>query len=1127
MPPLAQRLRRALTVEPGEGRIVGWAAVTLFLIEWASVAVSNASDTLFLKRVGVEYLPIVFLVNSVLLTGTTLAAGRLTLRFDLRRLLTGSFLGLAGLLFVLWVLVVVAAPGIATTLVILSKQIDVIASLMFWTIVSGMMTSRQGKRLVALMTAGGTLGTILGSFTSGPLGKLFGIPALLAVAAVAFVAAALATVPLGRSARPRLYRGIARAVPEQEQQQSLRAFWRDSSLFRVLVCTSFLAGVLGPMLYYEFSCAADLATRTADGEQKLLALYGQLRGWINVGVLAVQIGGSAALFRLIGVPLAATLAPMAYLVGLGGLSLRFGLPTAMPATMGTSVLDHTVYEPAQRILTALLPLRMRTAATSLIQGPAKRSGAALGSLIILAVVAIFEDPSRVALVALPIAALWIALSLSLWRNYPNLLLDAASVRRGESDDDEPHVAFLDAGTLGTLQRSLEGEDQGLCRAACGLFADAPPGIAVEALTRAIAVAPKANRQLLLQTLDRALAETGAIERSSGGANLVPMAERVASSLHHALDRSSELTSLERARLLHILGRALSLRSASAGVRRTLDEACSHESEAVRLAARLACMRAGLQKFSPAELDEALAAAVAAEDPATRATAIAELRLELVRGDHGLDSWSKRLAMLVSPLHAQAPLADADAKEKAEGEETLSERALAVEALADVALSHRDAMTELAPVVLAHVNDRDPGLRSAVLRFVGNAGLSSHAGMLAERLSSRNGVEAAAARRALEVLGPAAVEALLHALRHGGRRGRAVLPAMLRDIRVDHSVLRAVIDREIDRSRELLVVLGVLDASAVSRLLLQRLREQVDESLRVVLELLAAVLDDDRIASVCRSLGPAWNVRDRAVLLEALEALLPAAEGARILPLLEDQSAQRLALIAARALNRPWPTLEEAISRALASHDGLTIALVAATIDRDLLAGVAPWLDVDAAVRVFSASPGHVARAEASGHSELPAESADREEVEMLSQVETMLHLRALDWFEGLPTRQLSELAKVVRELKLPDGSVIVTEGEFDDRMFFIVSGKVRIHKAGKFVAEIGAPDFFGEMAVFDGETRSATAIAAGEVRLLRLARNDLFEVMEEQPVIGIGICQTLVRRVRNMLNERSPVTPES
>lgn len=95
-------------------------------------------------------------------------------------------------------------------------------------------------------------------------------------------------------------------------------------------------------------------------------------------------------------------------------------------------------------------------------------------------------------------------------------------------------------------------------------------------------------------------------------------------------------------------------------------------------------------------------------------------------------------------------------------------------------------------------------------------------------------------------------------------------------------------------------------------------------------------------------------------------------------------------------------------------------------------------------------------------------------------------------------------------------------------MYFIVRGAVRIDKGGSPVAELGPRDFFGEMAVFDGETRSATATAVGEVGLLRLARSDLFEVMEDQPAIGIGICQTLVRRVRNLLDERSvAATPRS
>lgn len=137
---------------------------------------------------------------------------------------------------------------------------------------------------------------------------------------------------------------------------------------------------------------------------------------------------------------------------------------------------------------------------------------------------------------------------------------------------------------------------------------------------------------------------------------------------------------------------------------------------------------------------------------------------------------------------------------------------------------------------------------------------------------------------------------------------------------------------------------------------------------------------------------------------------------------------------------------------------------------------------------------------------------------MLSPVEIMLHLQTLDLFEGLTTRQLSGLAQVVREVTFAAGEAIVTEGEYDDSMYFIVRGAVRILKGDTPVADLASRDFFGEMAVFDGERRSATARAVTEVHALRLSRNDLFEVMEDQPAIGIGICQTLVRRVRGLLD---------
>ena len=75
----------------------------------------------------------------------------------------------------------------------------------------------------------------------------------------------------------------------------------------------------------------------------------------------------------------------------------------------------------------------------------------------------------------------------------------------------------------------------------------------------------------------------------------------------------------------------------------------------------------------------------------------------------------------------------------------------------------------------------------------------------------------------------------------------------------------------------------------------------------------------------------------------------------------------------------------------------------------------------------------------------------------------------------------------------------------------------------RFSTELGPNDFFGEIAVFEGATRSANVVNRGEeVSLLRLGRDDLLSLMEELPAIAICICQTLSRRVRD-LTERVTV----
>lgn len=94
------------------------------------------------------------------------------------------------------------------------------------------------------------------------------------------------------------------------------------------------------------------------------------------------------------------------------------------------------------------------------------------------------------------------------------------------------------------------------------------------------------------------------------------------------------------------------------------------------------------------------------------------------------------------------------------------------------------------------------------------------------------------------------------------------------------------------------------------------------------------------------------------------------------------------------------------------------------------------------------------------------------------------------------------------------GEPIITEGEIGDRLCIIHSGKVVVRKEDQVLAELGTGDFFGEMALFDDEPRSATVTADEEVEVLVLQRDKFHSLVWQRPSVLMEVCTTLVRRLR-------------
>lgn len=104
--------------------------------------------------------------------------------------------------------------------------------------------------------------------------------------------------------------------------------------------------------------------------------------------------------------------------------------------------------------------------------------------------------------------------------------------------------------------------------------------------------------------------------------------------------------------------------------------------------------------------------------------------------------------------------------------------------------------------------------------------------------------------------------------------------------------------------------------------------------------------------------------------------------------------------------------------------------------------------------------------------------------------------------------------------KYEDGEIIVRQGEVGDCMYVIQAGQVEIlQRQGEkefCLAVLSEGDFFGEMALFDREVRSATVRALGEVRALTVDKKTFLRRVHEDPSLAFGILQKMSRRIRDL-----------
>ena len=101
-----------------------------------------------------------------------------------------------------------------------------------------------------------------------------------------------------------------------------------------------------------------------------------------------------------------------------------------------------------------------------------------------------------------------------------------------------------------------------------------------------------------------------------------------------------------------------------------------------------------------------------------------------------------------------------------------------------------------------------------------------------------------------------------------------------------------------------------------------------------------------------------------------------------------------------------------------------------------------------------------------------------------------------------------------------DGEVIVRQGEPGDCMYVIQDGQaeVVVETDGEetLLAVLDEGGFFGEMAIFENEVRTATVRAVGQARILTVDRKSLLRRIHEDSSLAYRMVQTMSRRIRDL-----------
>ncbi len=122
-------------------------------------------------------------------------------------------------------------------------------------------------------------------------------------------------------------------------------------------------------------------------------------------------------------------------------------------------------------------------------------------------------------------------------------------------------------------------------------------------------------------------------------------------------------------------------------------------------------------------------------------------------------------------------------------------------------------------------------------------------------------------------------------------------------------------------------------------------------------------------------------------------------------------------------------------------------------------------------------------------------------------------------FAGCTKDELDEIDRLTDEIRIPKGRTVIRQGDLGQEFALIVEGTADIVKDGEVVATIGPGSYFGEVALLDTITRTASVVAATDLVLEVLDRRGFNTLLDDLPRLSRSMLRGLAHRLSELEEE--------